>query len=139
MTKNPNTSETSAQLQFLTSLPHYNLKHIDYVIVHEELCDRENLAGEDLKRKQIRKEFFANLKEQTFELFDLEIDISKNKKCIYTLLHCPLERLLQEAERSRLEMRLKNVNLNIQQILRFFAATVTVFLLFIPRHFHDRS
>jgi hypothetical protein len=126
MTKNPNTRETSAQLQILTSLPHHNLKHIDYVIVHEELCGQENLAEQDLKRKQIRKEFFANLKEQTFELADLEIDISKNKKCIFTLLHCPLERLLQEAERSRLEMRLKNVYLNIQLIFRFFSPVVFI-------------
>ena len=101
--------------QILTSFPNDNIKHIDYVIIYEEQLDRDHLDERDLKIVQKRKEFFENLKENSFELVDLEVDIGNGKKRVFTLLHCPLNRLLQEAEHIRLEMRLKNVMILVLQ------------------------
>lgn len=107
MSKIPYDGELPDMSQILTSFPNNNMKHIDYVIVYEEPRDR--LDEQDLKIIQKRKEFFENLKENSFELVDLEVDIGNGKKRVFSLLHCPLNRLLQEAEHIRLEMRLKNV------------------------------
>ena len=104
------TTDAAVDLQVLTSFPNFNNKHIDCVIAYEEISDEEPISKQNQKIKLKRKEFFDDLKRQSFELFDIENELENSRKIVFTLLHCPLERLLQEAENTRLEMRLKNVN-----------------------------
>lgn len=90
------------QVQSLTSLPNANEKCIDYVIFYEKAPETET----KLIRK--RNEFFMQLSAELFEVHFLEFDFD-NKKYVYALLHCPIERLMEEGETMRLEMRLRNV------------------------------
>ena len=93
--------------QLLTSFPNQNNKLIDYVIVYEK-NDHEN--HEHYQRKEIQKAFFNKLKSQGFEIYELEHKHGE-KNVIFALLNCSMDRLLEEAELSRLEMMLKNVNI----------------------------
>ena len=101
------------KIQKLTCFPNQNDKHIDYVIVYEE-----DFSLQDEQQKQpnenstrMRENFFAKLRQEQFEIHFIE-SIEDKKKTIYALLHCSIERLYEEAEAFRLEMRLKNVFLN---------------------------
>lgn len=97
------------EIQILTSLPNENRKHIDYVVVHQkfnpvEACTHRHL----IKSEKKRKEFFIQLMRESFEIYNIEYEIDK-KIYVFSLLHCSLERLMEEAEAIRLEVKLKNV------------------------------
>jgi hypothetical protein len=100
-------NQVKRELQKFCSFPNDNSKIIDYVIVYEDFDPTDQAKVKILKK---RNEFFNQLKIESFELYDLQNE-TDGKKMTFTLLHCPIERLLQEAEDFGHEMRLKNVNL----------------------------
>ena len=102
-------NQAKREMQKFCSFPNDNSKIIDYIIVYEDF-DGDTTDPAKIKILKKRKEFFKQLKVESFELYDLQNE-HDGKKTTFTLLHCPVERLLQEAENFRLEMRLKNVNL----------------------------
>ena len=85
--------------QLLTSFPNQNDKLIDFVIVYEKL---------DTEKNEVQKAFFHELKSQGFDIYQLE-HMHSGKTKIFALLNCSMDRLLEEAELSRLNMMLKNV------------------------------
>ncbi len=89
--------------QNFACLPSCNQKRIDYVIRYS--FDSE--ANQELKRQYI-KLFFNELKNESIEVYTLEVK-NKNIKNIYALLTCPIERLLAEAEKIKIEIKLNNV------------------------------
>lgn len=94
--------------QKLTSFPNQNDKHIDYVIFYEKL---EKIEPTDIENQKIdiaRTAFFAALKSEKLEVYDIE-EKHDDKINVYSLINCSLERLLEEAEITRHEMVLKNV------------------------------
>jgi hypothetical protein len=98
--------------QILTNFPNSNTKHIDYVIIYEAFTELDLMKKENYLIHSIREEFFNQLKKDTFDIYYIEQEIHENenhKKLIYALLNCSNERLLQEAENIRLEMKLKHV------------------------------
>jgi hypothetical protein len=95
----------SEEPQILTSFPNNNSKHIDYVIKYEERTISDH---KQLEHESYRKLFFDEIKKQSIEIYPLEVK-SHGKRHIYALLHCPMERLLVEAETIKLEMNLKTV------------------------------
>ncbi len=97
-------SNFNKKLQILTSFPGDNTKHIDFVIVYDEL--EETPENELTLTKQI--EFFAELKKESFEIYNIDSTVN-GEKCSYALLHCSTERLLKEAENIRLKLKIKNV------------------------------
>ena len=88
--------------QLLTSFPNSNEKLIDYVIAYEKDEQSE-------KKKLIQAAFFTRLKNEGFEIYEIEHKHEK-KTHVYALLNCSMERLLEEAELTRLELIIKNVN-----------------------------
>ena len=99
-------SNFNKKQQVLTSFPGYNAKHIDYVIVYDEL---EEIPENELSlAKQI--EFFTELKRESFDIYNIGPSVN-GENCSYALLHCGTKRLLKEAENIRLKMKLKNVKL----------------------------
>ena len=108
------TEEKTANIQVLTSLPNSNKKHIDYVLFYElpNTADDSSLLSSPnfIKAEQRREQFFTQLKRESFEIYNLEqTRISDGKRQIISLLHCPVKRLMREAELLRIEMKLKNV------------------------------
>lgn len=101
-------SEEIISIQILTSLPNANDKHIDYVICYE-VVDKADISCADLKARERREQFFQQLKQESFEIYNIE-QVKDGRTFMYCLLHCPVKRLMKEAEYLRLEMRLKNVN-----------------------------
>ena len=93
--------------QILTSFPNQNHYHIDYVICYERL-DEKNLSSKNQEKNLVQKIFFEKLKEEKFNIYEIKSK-SDSKTLIYCLLNCSKERLLKEAELTRLEMTLKNV------------------------------
>ena len=89
--------------QNFTSLPNLNSKRIDYVIRYSIDTDE----NQKLKNEYV-KLFFNELKNESIEVYTLEVK-NKNIKNIYALLTCPIERLLAEAEKIKIEIKLKNV------------------------------
>ena len=112
------TTISDSSMQSLTSFPNQNDKHIDFVLVHEKpaLFDNESSIGH--KKETARQAFFAALKAEKFDIFDIE-DKHEGKIVVYSLLHCSVERLLEEAELTRLEMVLKNVNILMKKIKKW--------------------
>jgi hypothetical protein len=98
------------RIQKLTCFPNQNDKHIDYVVVYEEeiLPQGGELKQQSENLMRMRENFFAKLRQEQFEIYFIE-SMEDKKKTVYALLHCSLERLYEEAEAFRLEMRLKNV------------------------------
>jgi hypothetical protein len=92
--------------QLLTSFPNQNEKLIDFVIAYEKLAD-EN-GGADVNRKIVQKAFFHKLKIEGFDIYEME-HTHKEKIKIFALLSCSMDRLLEEAELTRLKIPLKNV------------------------------
>ena len=92
--------------QTCTSFPNQNQKHIDYVIKYEKLLTQD--PDTQLESKSYRRLFFNLVTEEQIEIYKLRIQI-EDEEHVFALLHCPLERLLKEAERSKLEMKLKSV------------------------------
>ena len=90
--------------QILTSFPKDNEKHIDFVIVYDEL--EETPENEQCLIKQI--EFFTELKKESFAIYNIGPTVNGEKRS-YALLHCGTERLLKEAENIRLKMKIKDV------------------------------
>ena len=93
-----------ANLQILTSFPNQNEKHIDYVICYKKIDESVQIDEESHKKGLARQAFFKKLKEEKFDIHEIV-----HKKMVFVLLHCQMERLLEEAEMIRLEMKLKDV------------------------------
>ena len=98
----------------LNYFPNDQTKHIDYVIYYNEdiLESNENSRSNRkiLKREEIRNKFLNQLKAQ--EGFEVQRIVKKNDDDElenYLLLHCSLDRLMQEAERMQLVLPLKDV------------------------------
>jgi hypothetical protein len=89
--------------QLLTSFPNANEKLIDYVIAYEKDEHSE-------KKKIVQTAFFTKLKNDGFEIYEIEHKHEK-KTHVYALLNCSMDRLLEEAELTRLELIIKNVNI----------------------------
>ena len=106
--------------QLSTSFPGNNDKKIDYVIVYEKTSKTD---PKSLRIEQTRQQFFSELRRETFELYFYERETAK-KTNVYVLLHCSTERLYEEAERIRLEMRL-----NASEFLGVWAQGSTVEVL----------
>ena len=102
----------SAPIQILTSFPNSNNKHIDYVILYESNDKYDMISAQMLKAEQRREQFFQQLKQETFEIYNIE-QVKDDRKYVFCLLHCPVKRLMREAEFMQLEMKLKNVIINL--------------------------
>jgi hypothetical protein len=100
------TKKPQYQAQLTTSFPGENHKPIDYVIVYKH---SNNIDPKEKKDKdQVRQSFFNKLKDEKLELKHLEFR-SNSEVHNYVLVHCPIERLMKEAQLVKLQMRLKNV------------------------------
>ena len=95
----------SNDTQLSTSFPNQNEKNIDYVIVYKkpEESGTEQETYCNLFFKQIENESIELMYLDDSEFFENET------KFVYVLLHCPIKRLLIEAEAIGLEMNLKTV------------------------------
>ncbi len=96
------------EYQSCTSLPNCNQKHIDYVIRYTLDLDDNSIDKKNVLKKIYVKLFLDELKKENIEVFTLEAK-SIHMKHVFVMLHCPMERLLVEAEKTKLEMQLKNV------------------------------
>ena len=96
------------EYQSCTSLPNCNQKHIDYVIRYTLDLDDNSIDKKNVLKKIYVKLFLDELKKEKIEVFTLEAK-SIHMKHVFVMLHCPMERLLVEAEKTKLEMQLKNV------------------------------
>lgn len=94
--------------QICTSFPSQNDKHIDYVIKYEKNLNEDEEAKID--KKSYRRLFFNLIEKENIKVTKLRIQI-KNEEHVFALLHCPIERLLKEAEKIKLEMKLKSVRI----------------------------
>lgn len=106
--------------QIPTHFPNDNTRHIDYVICYTYEKKMEEDIGphedeDDIEKREqyaikeaTRRRFLHRLKQEGFEIKDIKFTINDHVH-VYLLLYCHIERLLQEAERTRLEMRLNNV------------------------------
>ena len=111
---------TDPNIQKISSFPNQNHKNIDYVIVYEKHNkahdeskkenhkESSNDESKKMKKEKVIKAFFDELKAQKIEVYEIKTN-EKDSNEHFCLLHCPTERLLQEAENSRLEIILKNV------------------------------
>ena len=90
--------------QFATSFPNKNEKHIDYVIAYKDNENNKNVAF----KEAVRKEFFDKLTEENVEIEFLEFKTNKENH-VYALLHCPDDRLMAEAEKIKLAMKINKV------------------------------
>ena len=94
--------------QILTSFPNANSKIIDCVLVYEKLADK-NAEDEQSQRKTLAREaFFDLLKKEKIDHYEIEHSHNGNI-IVFVLLNCSTDRLLEEAELTRLDMTLKNV------------------------------
>ena len=107
--------------QIGTSFPDDSGKQIDYVIKYREkkLDDNEVNDAEEENRKTYRETFFEYLEKEGFHVYYLK-DEKDNHFDVYALLNCSLNRLLQEAENIKLQMKLKTVNLIRLNYLKSF-------------------
>ena len=86
----------------LNYFPNNQKYHIDYVIYYETTEKTSDEA------KAMRGKFKNQLESKTFEV--MEIQFNNNQKT-FLLLHCPTLRLMEEAEKMKLEMPLKHVSI----------------------------
>ena len=95
---------TASKIQITTNFPNENEKRIDYVIVYKIGDEKSN----DNFINAIREEFFQKLRQENVEIKRIEF---KNEKqnLIYAILHCPNERLMIEAEKIKLAVRINKV------------------------------
>jgi predicted nucleic acid-binding protein len=70
--------------------------------------DDNSIDKKNVLKKIYVKLFLDELKKENIEVFTLEAK-SIHMKHVFVMLHCPMERLLVEAEKTKLEMQLKNV------------------------------
>lgn len=94
----------SLSTQIRTSLPDDNSQHIDYVIKYVE----ENEKKED-EHECYRKYFLEQLEMENIIVKKIRFEKNDTENHVYLLLHCPMERLLKEADVINLEMQLKTV------------------------------
>jgi hypothetical protein len=103
---NSNSRTNTRNRQILTSFPNSNAKHIDYVIAYKE--GNNDDPDKKAEIESMRNAFFEALVNETIDISYIRFE--KNEQIqVYALLHCPVERLLKEAEAMKLEMKLKNV------------------------------
>lgn len=93
--------------QICTSFPSRNHIHIDYVIKYEKQLDEDQEV--QIEKKSYRRLFFNLVEKERIEVHKIRIQI-KQEEHVFALLHCPLKRLLKEAESIKLEMKLKSVS-----------------------------
>ena len=98
--------------QILTSFPNQNSKNIDCILVYEKLAvDAKNAEDEQSQRKTLAREAFFNvLKQERIDHYEIE-HLHEDKVIVFVLLNCSTERLLDEAELTRLDMTLKHVRI----------------------------
>ena len=93
-----------------TSMPNDTSKRIDYVIKYIE---KKEIDDDEKDHNIYREEFFNELTKQNVEFYkNIRFEKEENTH-VYTLLHCPMERLLIEADLIELEMPLKTVIMNL--------------------------
>ena len=63
------------------------------------------------KKDKIREDFFKKLSEENIEIKQIEFKIGKEKQ-VYALLHCPIQRLMTEAEKIKLDMKIDKVKIS---------------------------
>lgn len=86
-----------------TKFPDDPSKQIDYVISYIDDPHEDDY----ILNKEARANFFTEVQNQKVELYSIKEIVDTDKKRVFKLLHCPLERLLIEAESFKLEMSLK--------------------------------
>ena len=101
--------------QITLCFPNDNTKRIDYVIFYK--YSDQSKDKNDLELKNANRNKFLNILEKERIIIYKELKLTiKNQVHKYILLHCPTERLLQQAEKIKLEMRIKNVNIKYCKI-----------------------
>ena len=106
----PKTNKSKApDPQISTSFPNDNDKHIDYVVVYKKIANAT--SEKDFEKEKYRQLFFQQIEKESIEFMELsDSDFYENgSKLVFVLLHCPLKRLLVEAEAIGLEMKLISV------------------------------
>ena len=83
-----------------------NKKKIDYVLKYDIPLE---IDADFIEKESYRSLFFEEVKKQSIEIYNLEIK-TDSKIITYVLLNANIERLLDEAELIKLEMKLKTVN-----------------------------
>ena len=96
-----------SELQVLTCFPNDNSKEIDYVIYYQYGLG-DQTKEEFLQKEKIREQYLARLKEESLETYKLSYNDDNDMK-VFILIHCPIDRLLAEAERVKLDMKINNV------------------------------
>lgn len=92
------------QAQLLTTFPNDNQKRIDYVIAYK--YDQKDQDDESFQKKEaVRQEFLKLLHNETINVYTIKFR-KKDDWHVYYLLNCPIDRLLDEAERVKLEMKI---------------------------------
>jgi hypothetical protein len=81
-------------------------KKIDYVLKYDKPLE---IDADFIEKESYRILFLEEVKKQSIEIYNLEIKID-TKIIVYVLLNANIERLLEEAELVKLEMKLKTVN-----------------------------
>lgn len=100
-----------------SSLPNCNQKRIDYVIKYFLPLDED--PNKNIKKETFINLFLDELSKDSIEVYKLEIK-TKQKKHFFGLIHCPLERLLVQADKIKFEMQLKNVFVNFLKLFNNF-------------------
>jgi hypothetical protein len=108
--------DADSEVQNPTCFPNQNGKQIDYVLFYK--YNLNTPPAEFNRHELVRKTFLDRVIGEGIELEYLRYrkDSSIN---VFVLLHCPVERLLSEAERLKLQMNLKKV--------RFFCCLIENF------------
>jgi hypothetical protein len=83
-------------------------KRIDYVIVHNENEDDKK----ETEKESVRQMFFQKLREDGLDVEFIKFKTGKENHT-YVLIHCPVERLMIEAERTNHEMKIDKVTFNL--------------------------
>jgi hypothetical protein len=100
-------NESDVDTQRLNCFPNSNEKHIDYVISCRYNESDEGSPSFEHK-EAIRNHFVERLKEESIEVYVIR-EKERDKIAVFYLVHCPPERLLIEAERVKLEMKIADV------------------------------
>ncbi|RNA37458.1 hypothetical protein BpHYR1_031974 [Brachionus plicatilis] len=104
--------------QITSCFPNDNTKRIDYVIFYK--YSEQSVDSEDFKLKETNRNNFLDAVQKESIILNKELKFkTKNETNHYILLHCPLERLLKQAERIKLEMRLKDAKLDDPELINY--------------------
>jgi hypothetical protein len=93
--------------QNLACFPNDNSKHIDFVITYKYDTDREQKESHKTK-EAIRDGFVDLVKKENIDVYTIR-HVDGDDCTVVHLLSCSMDRLLNEAEKTKLEMRLSNV------------------------------